>query len=141
MDQAEILGSPVGSQNSVDDAIMEKIRLLGLMGERLLRHSYAISKVLHVLQSSLSYSSPCLEDYDGCLRNTLSQIMNIRLEPGPLWAQASLSDPLHAGVLAHPAPPVPPQKGEGHLARTLCCTTDLTVHPSGILPLWCCYYS
>ena len=32
MDQAEILGSPVGSQNSVDDAIMEKIRLLGLMG-------------------------------------------------------------------------------------------------------------
>ena len=33
MDHAEILGSPVGSQKSVDDAIKEKIRLLGLRGE------------------------------------------------------------------------------------------------------------
>ena len=24
--------------------------------------------------------------------------------------------------------------------RMLCCTTDLTVHPSGVLPLLCCYY-
>ena len=33
-----------------------------------------------------------------------------------------------------------PQQGEGHLARTLCCTTDLTVHPSGVIPFLCCYY-
>ena len=58
MDHAEILGSPVGSKRSVDEVISEKIRLLGLMGERLrllqaqdalllLRHSLAIPKVLH----------------------------------------------------------------------------------------------
>ena len=28
-------------------------------------------------------------------------------------------DSLHAGVLAHPAPPVPTQKGQGYFARTL----------------------
>ena len=26
------------------------------------------------------------------------------------------------------------------LARTLCCTTVLTVHPSGVIPFLCCYY-
>ena len=35
MDQAEILGSPVSSQTSVDDTIKEKIRLLGYLGEKL----------------------------------------------------------------------------------------------------------
>ena len=39
-----------------------------------------------------------------------------------------------------PAPPVSPQQGEGHLARTLCCTTVLTVHPSGLIASLCCYY-
>ena len=48
-------------------------------------------------------------------------------------------DSLHAGVLAHPAPPVPTQQGEGYFARTLCCTIGLTVHPSGVLPLLCYY--
>ena len=36
--------------------------------------------------------------------------------------------------------PVSPQQGEGHLARTLCCTTVLTVHPSGLIASLCCYY-
>ena len=49
-------------------------------------------------------------------------------------------DPLHTGVLAHPAPLVPTQRGERYLAMTLSCTTDLTVQPSGILPLLCYYY-
>ena len=35
MDQAEILGAPVGSTKSVDDIIEDKIRLLRLLGERL----------------------------------------------------------------------------------------------------------
>ena len=56
------------------------------------------------------------------------------------WHPKPHPDPLHAGVLAHPAPPVPPQQGEGHLVRTLCCTTDLTMHPSGVIPFSCCYY-
>ena len=31
----------------------------------------------------------------------------------------------------------PHSTGRGVLARTLCCTTDVTVHPSGVLPLLC----
>ena len=56
------------------------------------------------------------------------------------WHPQPHPDPLDARVLAHPAPPVPPQLGEGHFARTLCCTTDLTMLPSGVLSLLCCYY-
>ena len=106
MDHAEILGSPVGSKRSVDEVISEKIRLLGLMGERLrllqaqdalllLRHSLAIPKVLHVLRSSPSFASPYLENYDNFLRRKLSDIINVRLESGLAWSQASL--PVRAG--------------------------------------------
>ena len=49
-------------------------------------------------------------------------------------------DSLHAGALAHPAPPVPTQQGEVCFARTLFCTTDLTIPPSGVLPLLYYYY-
>ena len=35
MDQAKILGTQVGSEKSLHDAFEGKIRLLGLMGERL----------------------------------------------------------------------------------------------------------
>ena len=69
----------------------ERLQLLQVQDALLLlRHSYAIPKILYVLRSSPSYSSPCLEDYDSRLRNVLSEIMNIRLEPGPSWSQASL---------------------------------------------------
>ena len=43
------------------------------------------------------------------------------------WHPQPHPDPLHAGALAYPTPPVPAQQGEGHFARTLYCTTDLTV--------------
>ena len=33
-----------------------------------------------------------------------------------------------------------PLNREGYFARTLCCTIDLTIHPSGVLPLLCYYY-
>ena len=59
MDQAKILEDPVGSTKSVDNVI-EEIRLLRLLGERLcllqsqdallfLRHSFTIPKVFHIL--------------------------------------------------------------------------------------------
>ena len=39
------------------------------------------------------------------------------------------------------APPVPcTEQGEGYFARTPCYTIDLIMHPSGVLPLLCCYY-
>ena len=106
MDQVEILGSPVGSMTSVDVVIKEKIRLLELLGERLrllqaqdalllLRHSLAILKVLHVLRSSPCFASTLLSDFDDLLRDILSDVINVRLELGPAWLQASL--PVRAG--------------------------------------------
>ena len=55
----------------------------------LLRHSLTIPKVLHVLRSSPSFTSPYLENYDN-LRRMLSDIINVHLESGPAWPQASL---------------------------------------------------
>ena len=41
-------------------------------------------------------------------------------------------DSQHAGTLAHPAPPVPTQQGQGYFVRTLCGTIGLALQPSGI---------
>ena len=49
MDHAEILVFPVGSQKSVDDAIKEKIRLLGLMGNMWWFHPLQLAPVAFLL--------------------------------------------------------------------------------------------
>ena len=67
--------------------------LLGL----LLRYSFAIPKVLHVLRSSPCFTSTHLSDFDDLLRDILSDITNVILELGPAWLQASL--PVRAGVI------------------------------------------
>ena len=106
IDQAEILGAPVGSTRSVDVVLEERVRLLGLLGERLrllqaqdalllLRHLFPIPKVFHVLRSSPCFTSTHLCDFDDLLRDVLSDIINVTLEPRPAWLQASL--PVHAG--------------------------------------------
>ena len=106
IDQAEILGAPVGSTRSVDVVLEERVRLLGLLGERLrllqaqdalllLRHSFTIPKVLHVLRSSPCFTSTHLCDFDDLLRDILSDMINVTLKPGLAWLQASL--PVHAG--------------------------------------------
>ena len=80
----------------------DKIESLELMGDRLyhlhshdaitlLRHSFAIPKMLHILRTSACFNSPCLEDYDALLRSILSNITNIRFEDNqPSWVQATL---------------------------------------------------
>ena len=86
---------------SVDVVIKEKSRLLKLLGERmcllqaqdallLLHQSLAIMKVLHVLQSSPCFASTLLSDFDDLLRDILSDVINVCLELGPAWLQASL---------------------------------------------------
>ena len=76
--------------------------------------------------------SSALAEFFSNHRMDLSKAMVFNTQPYP--------DPLHAGVLAHRAPPVPTQQGEGHFAKTLCYTTGLTMHPSGVIPLLCCYH-
>ena len=51
----------------------------------------------------------------------------------------SHTDLLYAGVLVHPAPTGPTQQGQGHFAGTVCCTATLTLLPSGVVIINCCY--
>ena len=62
-EDAELLGSPLGDANTVDRCVNDKIKMLELMGDRLryihshdaitlLRHSFAIPKMLHILRTS-----------------------------------------------------------------------------------------
>ena len=104
LEEAEILGAPLGK--SVDDNIQRKVEKLRLMGDRLhllqsqdalllLRHSFAIPKVMHILRSSPCFSSPQLKVFDDALRDILGDIINARIDDSA-WAQASL--PVRSGV-------------------------------------------
>ena len=87
----------------------EKIKLLEVMGNRLshlhshdalslLRHSFAIPKMLHILRTAPCFNSPRLHDYDNLLRSILSRISNIRFEDNDQsWLQATL--PVNMGGL------------------------------------------
>ena len=97
IEQVELLGSPLGDASSVNACVSGKIELLG---DRLyhlhshdvitlLCHSFAISKMLHVLRTSPCFSSPRLDDV--LLYSILSNITNIRFEDNQSsWIQATL---------------------------------------------------
>ena len=104
--QATLLGSPIGSAVCVNNSIKSKVEVLRLMGERLgiltshdalllLRHSFAIPKILFVLCTAPCFLSDSLEDFDGLLRCLLSHILNIDLALETTWLQATL--PVRAG--------------------------------------------
>ena len=109
IEEAELLGAPLGNATSVDACLDEKIKSLELMGERLshlhahdalslLRHSFAIPKLMHVLRTSPCFDSSRLQKYDELLRTILSHITNIRFEEtDPSWLQATL--PVNRGGL------------------------------------------
>ena len=97
---ASLLGSPIGDENSISDAISRKTSLLQTMGERLqhisvhdslllLRNSFAIPKLLYLLRTSPSFLSERLLDYDVELRSIVCAITNPNLDDDA-WLQASL---------------------------------------------------
>ena len=101
-----MLGSPVGGIESLSGAIVQKVERLDLMGGRLhlmhahdtlllLRHSFAMPKILHMLRSAPCFLSPAVETYDSLLRKVLGDITNVCLEEDETWTQASL--PVGAG--------------------------------------------
>ena len=49
------------------------------------------------------------------------------------------TDLLYAGVLVQLAPTGPTQQGQGRFAGTVCCTARLTMLPSGVVIINCCY--
>ena len=106
--QASLLGSPLSSGAMV--ACLDfQIAQLKLIGERLchlqthdaitiLRHSFAIPKLLHILRTSPAFSSPLLTSWDNLLMSIVSRITNINFNVGDSsWLQATL--PVNAGGL------------------------------------------
>ena len=73
--EAVLLGSRIGESTLIDAAITSRVEALKIMGHRLphfqkhdalmlLRHSFAIAKILYILRATPFFSSPCLESFD-----------------------------------------------------------------------------
>ena len=104
--QASLSGSPLGS-GAMATCLDFQIAQLKLIGERLchlqthdaitiLRHSFAIPKLLHILQTSPAFSSPLLTSWGNLLMSIVSRITNIDFTAGDSsWLQATL--PVTAG--------------------------------------------
>ena len=61
----------------------------------LLRHSFAIPKILYILRTSPCFLSSKLSKFDFHLRSIISAVLNINLDKDSTWIQASL--PVSAG--------------------------------------------
>ena len=106
-DEAVVLGSPIGSTQSIDTVLQAKIDNLRLMGDRLsdlethdalclLRHAFSLPKLLYVLRSAPCFQSDLLSVFDAVLRSLLEVICNVKLDDS-CWLQASL--PINSGGL------------------------------------------
>ena len=106
---ATLLGSPLGSVESVSVALGKKIDSLATMGDRLdllaaqdalllLRYSFAIPKLSYLLRTAPCFLSPCLRSYDELLCSIVSRVCNVNVSIGDTaWLQASL--PVNLGGL------------------------------------------
>ena len=106
---ATLLGSPIGDVHSISSSVGGKINVLRKMGERLqhlsthdaiilLRHSFALPKLLYCLRTSPCFLSPLLQTYDDLLKSITSAIININFSENDLaWTQATL--PVNFGGL------------------------------------------
>ena len=105
--KAIILGSPIASQgvrtvlNQKLDALKRMISRLNLIDPHqafvLLKHSFAIPKLIHLLRASPAYQQEViLQEYDSTVRDAMSFIMNVDFSENA-WTQASL--PVRSGGL------------------------------------------
>jgi hypothetical protein len=93
----------------MDSCLQTQLHQLKIIGERLcllqshdaltiLRHSFALPKLLYTLRTSPAYSSSLLVSWDNLLRSIVSRITNIDFRPeDPSWLQATL--PINSGGL------------------------------------------
>ena len=100
-DNAVLLGSPLGDA-SMSVLLENQIHQLRVIGERLhhlhshdaltlLRHSFAIPKLLHILRTSPAFQSSLLLAWDSLLLSTFSEITNISFNlEDQAWIQATL---------------------------------------------------
>ena len=102
LSDASLLGSPIGSVQSIESSLREKIEFLRRMGSTLsglltqdallVCHSFAIPKLIYILRASPCFLTPLLSKYDSLLWSIPSDILNIHLPDGDsTWIQAALS--------------------------------------------------
>ena len=106
---ATLLGSSVGNDSSISVILSAKPDMLKRMGVRLqhlsaqdafllLRHSFAIPKLLYNLRTSPCFLSPVLLEYDKLLKSIVGRITNICFDvDNRVWDQATL--PVKMGAL------------------------------------------
>ena len=106
---AYLLGSPLGDVACISAALRAKVASLSVMGERLrlltahdsillLRYSFAIPKLLYLLQTAPCFLSCILHEYDTSLCSIVGGICNVSLSVADqAWLQASL--PVSSGGL------------------------------------------
>ena len=100
--RATLLGSSIGDVNSITDLLSEKTAMLRRMGDRLqhlsshdaillLKHSFALPKLLYNLRTAPCFLSPALQEYDSTLKSIVSTIANVHFgEDDSTWLQATL---------------------------------------------------
>ena len=87
VNHATLLGSPLGSA-SMHSCLEEQLHQLNVLGDRLchlqmhdpitiLRHSFSIPKLLHILRTSPTFSSPLLGSWDQLMMSIVSKITNL----------------------------------------------------------------
>ena len=100
-DEVAVLESPVGGIESLSGAFLENVERLHVMEDRLhlmhahnalllLRHSFSMPKILHMLRTAPCFLSHAVEAYNSLLRRVLGDITNVCLEEDGTWTQASL---------------------------------------------------
>ena len=108
-EEATLLGSPIGGVSAISTTLREKVDALKIMGGRLahlathdalllVKHSFALPKLLHCLRTAPCFLSPGLQEYDNHLKVIVSEITNIHFPyESPCWSQATL--PVRLGGL------------------------------------------
>ena len=104
---ASLLGVPLSTGQALTDALSQACSSLELMSDRLarlhaqdallvLRHSFSVPRIQHLLRGIFCGEHSLLASYDACLRASLSRIINTYIDD-QCWAQASL--PINSGGL------------------------------------------
>ena len=98
---ATLLGSPLGDVASISAFIDDKVLLLKKLGAKLehllshdailLRYSFSIPKLIHIMRSSPSFLSMSLKSFDDEMRSIVSGITNTLFDANDVsWKQATL---------------------------------------------------
>ena len=101
LDNAQLLGAPIGNIISIDSSVTSKVEKLNLLGSRLgllyrqdalllIRNSLAIPKLVYTRRTAPCFVSQSLGNFDMSLRALLSSVLDFNLSSESIWLQATL---------------------------------------------------